>query len=335
MNAAVRSLLLVILLAAQMFAALWLIQRQSGDEAGSATAALLNFDPAAIDRIVIDAGGASAATAVLERKGDTWRVPQWFGFRASADRVQTLLSDLAKLKGGHPVTNTAAAHRRLKLADADYERRIRLEAGGQPVAMLLLGDSPGLKRSYARVPGSDLVYEVSFAHYQAAAKAVDWSDRTALHLSADDITRLKIDGVDLKRDGEAWRLTGLVEGQQTDGDAAADLVRRVAGLNFLDVSGGADALATERGGPALTMTVTRKSGAPLVYRLWPAGGESREFVLIRDDLPYVFTLGEYNVEPLAKADRPKLTISSAPGVEAPAGGPTDPASVPPGDAAGH
>lgn len=264
---------------------------------------LLQFDPATVDHIVIAAPGKDPL--VLAKHGKAWRLPKYFGLPAASRKVEAFAGRLAGLKPRLPVATTSDAATRFKVSADHYARKITLDAGGQTMATLYLGEADGARRTYARVAGSNAVYDIDLGAYEAGAKPTDWSDPNLLHLNEADITRVQLHGITLERHKNQWRVDGLGKSKVTDQDQATTLLDQLANLSYLAVLGTKDQADYHQSKPALKFTVDTKSGKSLSYVFSkPAKGD--DYVLKTSAREFYFKVPKYAVKDLLNASRDKL-----------------------------
>lgn len=264
---------------------------------------LLHFDPANVDRIVIATPGKDPL--VLARHGKIWRLPKYFGVPAASGKVEAFAGRLAGLKPRLPVATTSDAAARFKVGADHYARKVTLHAGDQTLATLYLGEADGARRTYARVRGSNAVYDVDLGAYQASTKPTDWSDPNLLHLKEADITRVQLHGITLEHHKHQWRVDGLGKGKVTDQDQVTTLLDQLANLSYLAVLGTKNQPDYHQAKPALQFTVATKSGKHLSYVFSkPAKGD--DYVLKTSNRDLYFKVPQYAVKDLLDASRDKL-----------------------------
>ena len=101
-----------------------------------------------IDRITINDGSSSVT---LQHTDDGWQLPDDQGLPADGPRVDSLVSSVADLSPSWPVATTASSQQQLEVAADNFQRRVVLYSGEQEAGELLLGTSPGFKRTHARL----------------------------------------------------------------------------------------------------------------------------------------------------------------------------------------
>ena len=224
---------LLALLALQLLAALTLELGGTGMEPAGTQGPLLAFDREKVTGIGIQAQGKEPVRVTKTEGG--WVIPSLQDLPAAEHKVTELLSKLADLQKGLPVTTSEEALKRFKVADQTFERKLTLESGDSPPTILYLGDSPGFRRLFVRAEGDSAVYEAELGLFDAPDKADDWSDRTLLHLKADDLQKLAFAGLTLERKDEDWQLADLAEGEEQDEQAIEDAVRSLTNIDFVGV----------------------------------------------------------------------------------------------------
>jgi hypothetical protein len=311
-----------------LLAAGWAAWSGRGPAASAATT-LLVFDENAADKLVIE--GPDKARTELARKNGHWVVTQAGDFAADGAQVTQLLARLAALERGPVVATSAEAAERFEVADAGFERRIGVEAGGKTLATLLLGRSQGPRQTYARKADDNAVVSVGLAPYEVPDKPDDWLDKAALQMPRADITAIEVAGLKLVRQAAkppsttgaaassasaaaalpaasaasaplapAWLAEGLQASEWLDTAAADRLAAALADLHFNTLRGRGDAGHKDLTTPQLTLVVQRKDGQRVDYRLYKlAAGD--DFALVLSTRPETFTLASYQAKPLLDA----------------------------------
>ncbi|HXF64413.1 MAG TPA: DUF4340 domain-containing protein, partial [Caldilineaceae bacterium] len=103
---------------------------------------------------------AEGNEVVLERGEEGWTLAGTDGYPANEEKINTSLDKLLALNGDRLVTQTAASHKQLQVAEDDFVRRITLNAGGDEYT-LYLGSSAGAGATHLRLAGNDATYLTS------------------------------------------------------------------------------------------------------------------------------------------------------------------------------
>jgi Domain of unknown function (DUF4340) len=294
---------LALLLAAQLVVlAVVLVWQERASSAPSG--ALLKVDRNKVDGIVVvDDKGVKLN---LQKTDTGWVLPDAKSLPADADKVGSLLDKLVAASAPWPVATSAESAKRFEVTKDKFQREIQLRSGGEVVADLYLGTSPGFKKVHARRADSDDVYAIAFANYEATARADDWLDKNILKPDGDVTVLARPEHWKLERNGETWSLDGLAQGETTKQDAATDLVNKVVNLRVMGV---ADAAPTDDATLKLTLSATTPKGT-FDYRLYQPQPNA-DFIVTRSGQDGAFKLAAYVGEPLIK-DRGDLVGSPTP-----------------------
>lgn len=343
--------LLAALLLAQLALALGLNLTGPDLSVERSDAPLLALEKAAVDRVVIE--GPAEARAVLAKTNGAWLLPDSGDFPANGDKIEGLLDRLERLERGRAVATSEEALARFKVRDKDFERRITFAAGDQILETLYLGTSPGRGRVHARTAEQDAVYAVDLATYEVPADASDWEDKTVLQIPKAEIESIAVAGLRMAQvptekekvnedktaedraaaggppkeepsagddaaaagdaAGPSWTATGLAAGERLKPDAAAELARLLAGLRIGAVLGREEKPEYGLDEPALSLSLTRKDGEEVTYRLGKRT-EEEGYVLKVSTRPEYFALPAFAAERLIEAASRKALVE-APGAD--------------------
>jgi hypothetical protein len=322
------------LLAVQLIAALVLGLGGSDLSPADSEGPLLAFEPDQVTRLRIASGEQEL---VLEKTESGWQLPSLGGFPVSEIRVTDLLGKLAAVERRIPVATSETAMARFRVDDRGFERRLTLEGAEGTLGTLFLGDSPGFRRLFVRAEGDQAVYEAELALFDASDEADDWTKKTVLQLEQEAIEGLTVGELTLRRsEDDAWVLEGMTQEETLDQEAAQDLVRTVANLNFRGVLGTEDKPEYGQGSPLLSLEVDL--GEETRQYLLSEMTESEDLVLKVSSQPYFFRLSRFTAEDLTDITREDLieggkeTVAGA-GEAAPAEEP--PEATPPSGSAGE
>jgi hypothetical protein len=203
------------------------------------------------------------------------------------------------------------------VADDRFERRVTLKAGDQPVATLILGDSPGFRRTFARPAEDDAVYDLDLPLFDLSQRQDDWLARDQLRVDRETIERVSAADWTLLKGKDGWRLEGSDEAP--DQAAVDELLARIASLAYRGVLGAEDRPEYGQSEPGLVLTLGLSDGSTRTYRVSRMeGGEDR--VLKSDAGPWLYRLSEIDLEGIEGVDRARLLGEVPAEDEAPAEG---------------
>jgi hypothetical protein len=262
---------------------------------------LMAFDSKSVTAIRIEGGSEGPVTLAKADQG--WVIADLADFPADGAKVDQLLEKLAGLKRPLPVATSPEAQRRHKVADEGFERRVTLEAGDKPVATLILGDSPGFRRTFVRPAGESVVFDLDLALFDASNRQDDWLARDNLRLGQETIERIGSGDWALVKAESTWGLEG--SDQAPDEAAVNGLLNRLASLSFRGVLGSEDKPEYNQSAPMLEIALGLAGGTERQYRISQAQ-DGEDLVLKVSDRPWYYKLSELDLEGLKDLSRDKL-----------------------------
>lgn len=301
--------ILAALLGLQVAAALAL--GWSGAQWSSAKGAdtLLSFEPETIDSIAL--WGPEEEHIRLSKSGDNWQLPELDGFPADSGRVSQLLNRLQQLKTGPAVASSRDAQKRFKVSEDSFERKLTLKSGDKEVATVYLGTTPGMRRIHARASDADAIYRVELSASDLPLDREPWQDNTLLQFPKDELTELKVHGLQLTRaeseDESQWQAQGLKEGEQIDTDAVDELARILSNLRIGRVlDSDSDTIASLEE-PQLELEVARRNGEVITYQL-SQSAEDEQYVLKASSRPEYFHLPNFRAKTLLDSSKREALV---------------------------
>jgi len=215
---------------------------------------LAELVPTEVLRLEIGSGSDEEQQVVVKREGETstWNVPDLFDYRADGDKVNGALRDLAGLEIARVVSSTAHHHVAFKVAESEFEKRIRLEMAGETVE-LLFGSTGPAGTIHVRRVDEDAVYAVrGYSSWRFSERAEDWIDKVYFSAPRERIAHVAITVVDdqakettsfsLERTGEeGWVLLGAGDGRSpADNDKLDTLLRAMSRVSLSELIGRID-----------------------------------------------------------------------------------------------
>ena len=227
MNGILNKTTLIAALAVQMAIVGVLLAVASGSQVEAEP--FLTFDARAVDGLSV-AGEDGEVT--LTKAASGWQLPD--GLPVDETKVDGVIEKLADAAAGWPVATSASVQERFEVAEDNHQRRLTLSGGGEPVADIYLGTSPGYRKAHARRVDDDDIYAITFSNYEAGTKAADWLDKALLRPNG-ALTGMRYDGAfDLSKDEEGvWTAS---TGAALDQAKVETLAGRFTGLTVTGVS---------------------------------------------------------------------------------------------------
>ena len=157
--------------------------------------------------------------AELTRQGNDWVLADRGDFPADGSKIEPVLSKIAALQTGRLVTQSAASHKRLQVAEDDYNRRLTLETKDGSVHILYVGSSPNPNTTHVRRDGQDETYLANdLTSWELGTTAQTWIDPTYVNLNREEITRIVLENANGsfqfdKQPDDTWTMVGLADGE--------------------------------------------------------------------------------------------------------------------------
>lgn len=257
----------------------------------SQQAAILEFDKAAVDKVIVS---DESGKAILVKSEQGWELPEYQKLPADGARLEQLLATLSELKSSWPVGTSTDSHELFEVSEEKFARKIELWSQDKPAAELYLGSSPGFRKTHVRNPEANEVHAAAISTSDAAASDDSWLDRSLLASSAP--TAIQSEQFELKKEGESWKLErgeGSLNAAHTEGFLSA--------LNSLQVS------SLEAKTPAMVPSWKLEvldGGKTLRYDFWLEGDK---VTVRRSDRDQAFSLPKSTYDLLRSYDLAKLT----------------------------
>jgi hypothetical protein len=248
-----------------LFGALFALCGRGGGERAPARVLLADLQPAAVDRLEIEA--EDGARIELAREGAGWVLPGKGGYQADGPRVERLLGQLLALRPRLLVARGAGHQADLEVAVERFRRKLVLRSGANRRELFVGGRKAGYTQ--VRLGEEADTYGVDdLDEWQLPTAPLEWLDKGYLQAPRERLVRLEIARGDqvlsLERAGAAeWRL-----GEATvPARKAEELVSQAVRLEPVDVLG-------ELADPAVKARVDQGKGAVRIRLGLSAAGEA-------------------------------------------------------------
>ncbi len=283
--------ILAALLALQIVIAVVVFWPRSEAGLGSGESLFPGLETDQVMRLTID---DSLGEQIQMAKNDAgWVLPKADDYPVFEDRVSELLTTIAGLRTDRLVARTETSHKRLRVADDDFERRIVFELADGTTHTLYAGTSPTFRVSHVRADDGQEVYLVSdFSAASASVQANAWVDTLYLDVPQEQVTTLTLENANgvftfQKDEAGAWTTSDLAADEVVNEINVNSLVSRLASLRMLYPLGKTDKAeyGLETPGAVLTAVARDESGATKSYTL-RIGAQNE------DDLSYAASTSE-------------------------------------------
>jgi hypothetical protein len=235
----------------------------------------------------------------------SWVLPEADNYPCTENKVPQFLGKIVALKTSRLVTQTPASHKRLKVADDAFERRIELELADGTIHRLYLGSSPSYGVSHVRTEGRDEVYLASLSASDAGASASNWVDTLYFSVTQDQIVALTLENGNgrfefEKDEAGTWTMKDLAADETLNENNVNSLASRASSVRMLRPLGKTeqDDYGLKEPNAVFTVETRDDEGNTKTYtiRVGAQGDEDNSYVVISSDSPYYVRVSEYTVK---------------------------------------
>jgi hypothetical protein len=271
----------------------------------SAARPFLGVKASDVTGLVIESGASEAGGGELvdlEKVDGQWVVASGGGFPAKADKVEELVKNLSDLAVHEPISTQPANHAELKVADAEFGRKVTLKTGASEKTFFVgSGDGPGVHLRNAGEPAVYLSRGISAWSVNASAR--NYVDTKYVEMEKDGLSAVTIvntkGALTFKKAGDSWTLAELPEGEALDADKAKAFVARAAKLSLEAPIGKEPKPEFGLGSGAKVTLVGTAEGKPkTVAYLIGSKASDKAYYAKADDSDYVITASKYAAEQL-------------------------------------
>jgi len=281
--------------------------------ATAANPAFPDLNPEHVTQITItDEDGDSL---ILARQAGEWVLPEADGFPADQDRVSEFLTKITELDTGRLVTTTAGSHKRLRVAEDDFIRRIDLETASGEHYELYLGSSPRYNVTHFRIQGQDETYLTdALATWSTNADPASWIDTMYLSVAESDLQAITLrnshDTLEFTRDAEGnWQLAGLAEGEALDQGRVTSFVARMTSLNMQRPLGKSERPEYGLNAPQAELAL-HTLDKEIVLKIGNLDSEKRAYTVKSSESPYYVQVSQYSVSDLIDKTKQDFVLAT-------------------------
>ncbi len=257
---------------------------------------------------ISDAGGEQIQ---LAKKLGSWVLPEADDYATQEDKVPNLVDKIVALKADRLITQTPDSHKRLKVADDTFERRIEFELEDGTTHTVYLGTSPTYRVIHVRAAGQDEVYLVSGLSVTSdvGVQATNWVNPTYFSVPEKDIVAITLENKQgrfefEKDDEDKWTMKDLGADEEVIENNVTSLATRVSSVRLQRPLGQTEKAGYDMGDPNAVVTIKTRDdeGNEKTYTLRVGGqiGEDKGFVLKSSESPYYVEVAKYTVETLVE-----------------------------------
>lgn len=221
-------------------------------------------------------------------------------------KLPAFLNRVVAITTASQVAETKGSHKRLKVADDEFERIIELEVAGGARHKLYLGTSPQARSGHVRADGQDQVYlATDLSASDASVLATGWVDPEYFSVPENKIAMLTQENskgrLQLKKeDNGDWTLLGAAGGIALDQGKARSLVTKFGSLRLLRPLGKEELESYGLKEPTAVVTIQIAAGdsssTERVLRIGAKDPEETGFIVKSSESPYYVIMAESTVQ---------------------------------------
>ncbi len=173
-----------------------------------------DFKPTEVTSLTIRDGEGNRI--LLAKEGDEWVLPEAGGYPADGEKITSLLEKVEGVQTNRLVTQTEASHKRLKVAEDDFNRLLEFTPPDGSRHQLLVGSSGGANATHIRADDQSEVYLTGDLNaWEMDVQASAWIDTLYFTLPQTATIALTLENengtFEFEKEGESWLMKGLAD----------------------------------------------------------------------------------------------------------------------------
>jgi len=202
----------------------------------------------------------------LAKQGDSWVLPKADAYPADASKIMPFLSKLENLRTNRLVTQTEASHKRLKVADNDFNRKIEVKMSDGTSHTLFVGSSAGGTATHVRAGGQAPVYlSDQIRSWEVDATAAGWIDPVYFTVTQTATVAIALQNpqgfFEFEKSGEQWTMKGLTATETLSQNNVTSLLSQAASVRMQAPIGKTEQESFGLKQPLAVITLTTKTEA--------------------------------------------------------------------------
>jgi hypothetical protein len=313
-----RNQILIAILVVQVIVAAVVLWPRSTASSGEAESLLPGVEA---DRIVkLTVTGAEGERMQLTKTASGWVLAEADEYPCQEEQVGPLLTKLMALKADRLVTQTSGSHKRLKVAEDAFERRVELELADGTRHILFVGSSPTFGVAHVRADGQDEVYLTSELSAQdIGLEATAYVERIYFSVPQDAVVALTLENANGRFEfervvtdaaGEAsdtWTMEDLAADEILKESPVRTLFNRAVSVSMRQPLGKEQEAAYGLDAPSAIVTIQTQSeedgDRSYSFRVGAKNEAENTFVIISSESPYYVEVSGYTVQDFVEKTR--------------------------------
>jgi hypothetical protein len=268
------------------------------------------FPDAAADEVTSLEISSGEGDSILLTKGTSgWILPEADDYPVLEDKVPQLLEKIEALTADRMVTQTSGSHKRLKVAESDFERRLTLGMGDGSEHTLYLGSSPSYGAIHVRPEGRDQVYLASdLTTFDAEVRAANWVERTYFAVPEEEIVAVTLENANgrfaFEKADDTWTMADLHEDEVFNENRFKQMLNRARTVTILEPLGKEEQAGYGLDSPNAVVTIQARNdeGRDQTYTLTVGAQdpEDNSYVVVSSESPYHIRVSEFGAKDLVE-----------------------------------
>jgi len=249
--------------------------------------------------------GSQGETIRLAKSDGEWILPDADSYPALTGTVTTFVSKIAGLTADRLIAQTSASHKRLKVADDDFNARVDFDLSDGSRHRLYVGSSAGYDVTYVRADDQEPVYQVSgLSISDASSRATAWIEPVYFTVDRDELVALTLENANgrlefVKDQAGTWMMAGMVAGETLNQNAVTSLVNGASSVSMLRPLGKEEEAGYGLQAPLAVVTLKTHSeaegGKSYSLRVGAQDAADQSYVLSSSSSPYYVRVSSYTV----------------------------------------
>jgi hypothetical protein len=282
-------------------------------------ALLPGLDVDGVAALTITSGEGQSLT--LAKEDGAWVLASAGDYPTVEGNVPTLLEHIAAVQTNRLVTETPGSHKRLEVAEDDYQRLVELEVENGSIHRFYIGSSPTFGAAHVRLEGENEVYLTpELSAQDAGTLAADWVDTSYVSLPGEEITAFTLQNeqgtFEFARDAEAWSMAGLAGDEVLNENAVQTLLSRATTVRLQQPLGTTEEAAYGLDNPSAVVTLQTEGGEMHTLRVGAQDAEDNSYAVVWSGSPFYVQVSEFSVRDLVEKTRDELLQQPTPAPEA-------------------
>jgi hypothetical protein len=257
---------------------------------------LADFQAADVTSLAIsDTDGNRVA---LAKSGDSWVLPEADDYPANGEAIMTVLDKVGAVQTNRLVTQTDASHKRLQVAEDDFNRLLEMRLNNDRNYQLYIGSAGGASATHVRAAGQAEVYLTDeLTAFDVTTQASSWIDTLYFTLPATATVKMTLENAngafEFERDGDTWTMAGLAEDETLNAGNVSSLHNQLTSIRMTAPIGKEAEASFGLDEPQAVVTLETDGGDTHTLRVGAQQTDDNSYILSSSDSPYYVRVADF------------------------------------------